>query len=99
MGAGPIGLLTLQCARLAGARTVTVTEVDPTRAALAARLGATAVLDPAREHVGVALAGLTDGYGPDLVYICTGAPAPYSQAFRWCARAARFSSSACAWNR
>jgi len=80
MGAGPIGLLTLQCARLAGARTVTVTEVDPVRAALAARLGATAVLDPSREHVGVALAGLTDGYGPDLVYICTGAPAPYSQA-------------------
>ncbi len=80
MGAGPIGLLTLQCARLAGARTVTVTEVDPTRAALAARLGATAVLDPARDNVGVTLAGITGGRGPDVVYICTGAPAPFRDA-------------------
>lgn len=80
MGAGPIGLLTLQCARLAGARTATVTEVDPTRAALAARLGATAVLDPTRQHVGVALAEITGGYGPDVIYICTGAPDPYREA-------------------
>jgi len=80
MGGGPIGLLTLQCARLAGARTVTVTEIDPTRAALAERLGATAVLDPTRDNVGVALASLTDGSGPHIIYICTGAPAPYRDA-------------------
>lgn len=80
MGAGPIGLLTLQCARLAGARTVTVTEVDATRAALAGQLGAAAVLDPTRDNVGVALSGLTGGREPDVVYICTGAPAPYCDA-------------------
>ncbi len=80
MGGGPIGLLTLQCARLAGARTVVVTEIDPTRAELAERLGATLVLDPSRDNVGVALAGLTDGRGPDVIYICTGAPAPYRDA-------------------
>lgn len=80
MGAGPIGLLTLQCAMLAGARTVVVTEVDPTRAGLAGRLGATAVLDPARDNVGVALSGLTGGQGPDVIYICTGAPDPYRDA-------------------
>ncbi|MBC7264106.1 MAG: alcohol dehydrogenase catalytic domain-containing protein [Chloroflexi bacterium] len=80
MGAGPIGLLTLQCALLAGARTAAVTEVDPVRAALAGRLGAAAVLDPNRDHVGVALADLTDGWGPDVVYICTGAPEPFRDA-------------------
>ncbi|HEY75343.1 MAG TPA: galactitol-1-phosphate 5-dehydrogenase [Thermoflexia bacterium] len=80
MGAGPIGLLTLQCALLAGARTVVVTEIDPTRAALAERLGAAAVLDPARENVGVALRRLIGGQGPDVIYICTGAPAPYRDA-------------------
>jgi len=80
MGAGPIGLLTLQCALLAGARWVAVTEVDPARAALAERLGAAAVLDPRRDNVGVALSRLTGGQGPDLVYICTGAPAPYCDA-------------------
>lgn len=80
MGAGPIGLLTLQCARLAGARTVAVTEVDPTRAALASRLGAATVLDPTRDNVSVALASLTDGLGPDVIYICTGAPGPFRDA-------------------
>jgi 2-desacetyl-2-hydroxyethyl bacteriochlorophyllide A dehydrogenase len=80
MGAGPIGLLTLQCALLAGARTVSVTEINPTRAALASQLGATRVLDPTRENVGVALSGLTGGQGPDVVYVCTGAPKPYQDA-------------------
>jgi len=64
MGAGPIGLLTLQCARLAGARRAIVSEVDPVRAALADRLGATAVLNPTRDNLSVALADLTDGLGP-----------------------------------
>jgi (R,R)-butanediol dehydrogenase/meso-butanediol dehydrogenase/diacetyl reductase len=80
MGAGPIGLLTLQCARLAGARTIATTEVDATRAALASRLGATTVLDPTRDNVSVALANLTDGLGPDVIYICTGAPGPFRDA-------------------
>jgi (R,R)-butanediol dehydrogenase/meso-butanediol dehydrogenase/diacetyl reductase len=80
MGAGPIGLLTLQCARLAGARTVAVTEVDATRAALAGRLGATTVLNPGYDNVSVALADLTDGLGPDVIYICTGAPGPFRDA-------------------
>jgi 2-desacetyl-2-hydroxyethyl bacteriochlorophyllide A dehydrogenase len=80
MGAGPIGLLALQCARLAGARAVAVTEVEPARAALACRLGAAAVLNPVRENVGLALAGLTGGQGPDVVFVCTGAPAPFADA-------------------
>lgn len=80
MGAGPIGLLTLQCALLAGARRVAVTEIDPARAEMADHLGATMVLDPTRENVGVALAGLTERQGPSVIYICTGAPAPYRDA-------------------
>ncbi|MGD1995821.1 MAG: alcohol dehydrogenase catalytic domain-containing protein [Anaerolineae bacterium] len=80
MGAGPVGLLTLQSALLAGARTVVVTEMDPTRAQVARRLGAAAVLDPTRENVGVALASFTDGRGPDVIYVCTGAAAPYRDA-------------------
>ncbi len=80
MGTGPIGLLMLQGALAAGARMVAVTEVDATRAALASQLGATAVLDPARDNVSVALADLTDGLGPDVIYICTGAPGPFRDA-------------------
>ncbi|HIQ01326.1 MAG TPA: butanediol dehydrogenase, partial [Anaerolineales bacterium] len=39
-----------------------------------------AVLDPTRENVGVALGRLIGGQGPDVIYICTGAPAPYRDA-------------------
>jgi (R,R)-butanediol dehydrogenase/meso-butanediol dehydrogenase/diacetyl reductase len=80
MGAGPIGLLTLQCALLAGARQVVVTELDPTRAALASGLGATAVLDPTHDNVGLALSGLMEGRGPEVIYVCAGTPAPFGDA-------------------
>lgn len=77
MGAGPIGLLAVQCARLAGAQFVAATEVDGGRRALAERLGASPALDPASENVGVVLGGMTGGLGVDLVFVCTGAPAPF----------------------
>jgi len=80
MGAGPIGLLTLQCARLAGARRVIVSEVDPVRAAAADRLGATTVLNPTRDNLSVALADVTEGLGPEVIFICTGTPAPFRDA-------------------
>lgn len=80
MGAGPIGLLTLQCALLGGARMVAVSEVDPIRAEAAARLGATAVLNPTRDNIGVRVCNLTDGLGPDLILVCTGAPGPIEDA-------------------
>ena len=42
--------------------------------------GSAAVLDPGRENVGLALAGLTGGQGPDVAFVCTGAPAPFADA-------------------
>jgi (R,R)-butanediol dehydrogenase/meso-butanediol dehydrogenase/diacetyl reductase len=75
MGAGPIGLLALQCALLAGAREVYVTELSPTRAALATRLGATAVLNPGEDNLFIALGEPTEGLGPDVIFVCAGEPA------------------------
>lgn len=46
VGAGPIGLLTTQIARLAGAGHVTVIEPTPGRRALALTLGADVVIAP-----------------------------------------------------
>lgn len=80
MGAGPIGLLTLQCARLAGARAVYVSEVNPARAALAGQLSATAVFDPTQDNLFVALDELTDGLGPDVIFVCAGVPAAIEDA-------------------
>jgi (R,R)-butanediol dehydrogenase/meso-butanediol dehydrogenase/diacetyl reductase len=80
LGAGPIGLLTLQCALLAGARQVLVVEVNPKRAAIARELGAASVLHPQRDNLAVEVAARTDGLGPDVVYVCTGAAPAFESA-------------------
>jgi (R,R)-butanediol dehydrogenase/meso-butanediol dehydrogenase/diacetyl reductase len=80
LGAGPIGLLTLQCALLAGARQVMVAEVNSTRAAVARELGATVVWHPQHDNLAVEVSARTDGLGPQVVYICTGAPAAFADA-------------------
>jgi (R,R)-butanediol dehydrogenase/meso-butanediol dehydrogenase/diacetyl reductase len=72
-GAGPIGLLTAQHARHAGARTVIVVEPNPARRDTATALGFTHVFEPGdafRAH----LADVTNGIGADVLYECTGVP-------------------------
>jgi 2-desacetyl-2-hydroxyethyl bacteriochlorophyllide A dehydrogenase len=80
LGAGPIGLLVLQAARLAGALEVYVVEPNPARAALAARLGAAEVLDPTRTNLAVRLGQLTGGTGVEVAFVCTGAAAAFEEA-------------------
>lgn len=46
VGAGPIGLAVVAFARFAGARAITVSEIDPVRRARAQAFGATRLLDP-----------------------------------------------------
>ena len=81
MGAGTIGLLTIQCALLAGAKEVYVSEIDSARALLAARLGASAVLDPGRHNLAVEIASRSEAEGPAIVYVCTGASSALEDAF------------------
>lgn len=80
LGAGPIGLFTLQCVVAAGARRVTVVEPAPLRASLAKQLGADDVLNP-KEHMdlGSAIAASL-GAPPDLVFDAAGVPATLQQA-------------------
>jgi threonine dehydrogenase-like Zn-dependent dehydrogenase len=80
MGAGPIGLLTLQCAILEGAGEVYISEIDPLRTELALRLGASAVFDPAQHNLAVELSDRTKGEGPGVVYLCTGSTAAFEEA-------------------
>ena len=72
IGAGPIGLLTLQCAQAAGAGAVVVIEPQPLRRAKASELGATAVIDPRNEDVGERVRALLDPSGADVVFECAG---------------------------
>ena len=50
-GAGPIGLVAVQAALAFGATEVVVSDVNPSRLALAAELGATQVLDARESHL------------------------------------------------
>lgn len=64
-GAGPIGLVAAQAARAYGATDVVVTDVNPSRLALAERLGATP-LDVTRTSVA------ESGLDPDVLLECSG---------------------------
>jgi 2-desacetyl-2-hydroxyethyl bacteriochlorophyllide A dehydrogenase len=72
MGAGPIGLLTALVARVRGARSVLISDVLPSRLALASRLGLNVV--SAGADLKKLIDEQTSGEGVDLVFECTGAP-------------------------
>ncbi|MBB3929819.1 S-(hydroxymethyl)glutathione dehydrogenase/alcohol dehydrogenase [Kaistia hirudinis] len=72
IGCGGVGLNTLQGARLANARVIVAVDRDPEKLALAARLGATHVVDSAKEPVFDAVMQATDGRGADHVFELVG---------------------------
>jgi L-iditol 2-dehydrogenase len=84
-GAGPIGLVALQAARAFGASEVVVSDVNPHRLALAARLGATETVDVSTHDLAAAVAGVD----PDVLIECSGVPAVISAAIGCVARAGR----------
>jgi L-iditol 2-dehydrogenase len=72
LGAGAIGLSTVQAARVAGIKRIIVSEPVQARRDLAKRLGASEVIDPSTVDAEKEFARLTDGHGPDVVIECTG---------------------------
>ncbi len=72
LGAGPIGLLTLQTALACGASRAFVFETVESRRKLAATLGATDTFDPRVGDPGKILAVLTDKRRADIVFECAG---------------------------
>ncbi len=79
-GAGPIGLLTMQACRAAGAADVWQADLRPERLSLARRLGATGTLDLSKTSLPEALGGL--GIEPDVVMECSGSPRAFAQAIK-----------------
>lgn len=72
LGAGPIGLLVMQAARVCGAGTIAVVEPEASRRDLAEQLGADCLIDPNSEGM---LDNLRAGLGhaePDVVFECAG---------------------------
>ncbi len=82
VGAGPMGLLHLQLARLRGAALVICSEPHPGRSALAGRLGADVVIDPSATDPVEAVLEATGGRGADVVIEAAGSIATYRHAFQ-----------------
>jgi L-iditol 2-dehydrogenase len=80
VGAGMIGLLTLQAARLAGCRRIIAVDVDEGRLQTAQGLGATDVVVAKNNDVPAAVRDLTGGRGADVAFECVGATATVQSA-------------------
>jgi L-iditol 2-dehydrogenase len=78
VGQGPIGLLLMQLARWTGAEVI-ASDPLPERRALSRELGATVVMDPARD-VPAEVRGLTEGRGADCVIVAAMGQAAFTQA-------------------
>jgi L-iditol 2-dehydrogenase len=72
VGAGMIGLLTLQAVREAGAERVFVVDVDDTRLELARSLGATLTFNSKKQDVVAEIQKRTEGRGADVALECVG---------------------------
>jgi L-iditol 2-dehydrogenase len=94
MGAGPIGLLHVQLARLAGARTVIVSEPLDGRREQAKRLGATVTVDPSADDLAAVVDDASDGVGVDVGIICIGVPELVNEAARLSRKAGRVNAFA-----
>ncbi len=83
LGPGPMGLLILQLAELAGASQTIVTGItaDQDRLKIAKTLGADVTINVEEENPVGMIKRLTDGLGADIIFECSGAPAAQKQAF------------------
>jgi len=82
IGAGPMGLLLLQLAKLQGAYPVIVSELVDYRMDVAKMLGADIVIDANQKDSVQEVKRLTDGRGADYVIEAVGSIPTYMQAFR-----------------
>jgi D-arabinitol dehydrogenase (NADP+) len=89
IGAGPLGLLTLQCLRIYGAGPIAVVDPNPGKIVRASRLGADCaqVIDRSGETLGVdAALRASAPLGFDLTIDTTGKPASIARAIGWTGR-------------
>lgn len=83
VGAGILGLLSVQMLKLSGVR-VAVSDLDERRLQIAKELGAEIILNPAKDNVVELIHNWTNGYGADGVIFtaATSSSEPLSQSFK-----------------
>ena len=88
IGCGPVGLAVIAALRLRGAEPVVAADYSPMRRALAERMGAHVVVDPARQRAIDAWQAAA-GARPAVVFECVGVPGLLDQIMRDAPREAR----------
>jgi L-iditol 2-dehydrogenase len=89
LGAGTIGLMTLQAARALGASPVMITDTRAERLDLARQLGADEVVDPTKVDLGQRSEALFGHPGPDVIVECVGSAATVRDAIDIARKGAR----------
>ena len=84
VGAGPIGLMHMQLAKIAGAKEVIVSEPNEMRREVALELGADKVVDPTTEDLPQIISEATNGMGADVIVMAIGVPALVNSTLKLC---------------
>lgn len=82
IGAGTIGLLTMQVLLLAGVREVAVSDISEARLDIARQMGAAHTINPTAHDFAAVVTELTGGEGFDLVYEAVGTGATVGQSLQ-----------------
>src|SRR5580693_7054987 len=81
-GCGPIGLMSIAVAKACGSSTVFATETNEQRRAMAKKMGADVVINPAAEDLVARIMSETDGTGVDALLEMSGNPTAIQQGFK-----------------
>jgi len=81
-GCGPIGLMSIAVAKACGSSTVFATETNENRRAMAKKMGADVVLNPAAEDAVLRILAETNGTGVDALLEMSGNPTAIQQGFK-----------------
>ncbi len=81
-GCGPIGLMSIAVAKACGSSTVFATETNEQRRAMAKKMGADMVLNPAKEDAVGKILAETSGTGVDALLEMSGNPTAIQQGFK-----------------
>jgi threonine 3-dehydrogenase len=81
-GCGPIGLMSIAVAKACGSSTVFATETNENRRAMAKKMGADVVLNPAAEDAVGKILAETNGTGVDALLEMSGNPMAIQQGFK-----------------
>jgi threonine 3-dehydrogenase len=81
-GCGPIGLMSIAVAKACGSSTVFATETNENRRAMATKMGADVVLNPAAEDAVARILAETNGTGVDALLEMSGNRAAIQQGFK-----------------